>query len=163
PGVPSTMGWTRYTNFAPRLGVAWSPSTDGGFLAKLLGGAGKTSIRAGAGMFYTAYEDATSFNASGDAPYRLWWSNPAPPMFVTPFIARTTGSNNGQRFPPHFPPRNASPEHPDNSIDWSYFEPISSSPGFWHENHTPYSETWNLSLQRQIRQSTVASVAYVGT
>ena len=53
--------------------------------------------------------------------------------------------------------------HPDNTIDWSYFEPISSSPGFWHENHTPYSETWNLSVQRQFGSNTVASVSYVGT
>ena len=163
PGVPSSMGPTRWNNFAPRVGIAWAPSADSGFLGKLLGGAGRTSIRAGYGMFYTAYEDATSFNASGDAPYGYWWSAPAPSMFVTPFIDRQTGFNNGQRFPPHFPPRNASPQNPDNTIDWEFFKPISSSPGFWHDNHTPYSQTWNLSVQRQFGQGTVASVSYVGT
>jgi hypothetical protein len=89
--------------------------------------------------------------------------NPAPPLFTTPFIDRDTGFNEGQRFPPHFPSSNASPKNPDNTIDWSFFTPISSSPGFWHENHTPYTETWNLSLQRQFGSNTVASASYVGT
>ena len=84
-------------------------------LGKLLGGPGKTSIRAGAGIFFTAYEDAVSFNASGDAPYGYYWANPAPPLFTTPFIDRNTGFNEGQRFPPHFPSRNASPQNPDNT------------------------------------------------
>jgi hypothetical protein len=163
PGVPSSMGYTRYNNFAPRLGIAWAPKAEKGLLGKLLGGPGKTSIRAGAGMFFTAYEDAVSFNAAGDAPYGFYWANPSPPLFTTPFVDRQTGISEGQRFPPHFPSRNASPQHPDNTIDWAFFEPISSSPGFWHENHTPYSETWNLSVQRQFGSNTVASVSYVGT
>jgi hypothetical protein len=163
PGVPTSMGWTRYTNIAPRLGIAWAPKPGNSFLSKLLGGPGKTSIRAGAGIFFSAYEDAVSFNASGDAPYGYYWANPAPPLFTTPFIDRDTGFNEGQRFPPHFPSSNASPKNPDNTIDWSFFTPISSSPGFWHENHTPYTETWNLSVQRQFGSNTVASASYVGT
>ena len=163
PGVPSSMGWTRYNNFAPRVGLAYAPAAQGGFLGKLLGEGGKSSIRAGYGMFFTPYEDAASFNAEGDAPYGFWWASPAPPLFATPFIDRQTGFNEGQRFPPHFPAANASPQHPDNTIDWSQFLPISSSPGFWHENMTPYSQSWNVSVQRQFGKNTVASVSYVGT
>ena len=40
-----------------------------GFLGKILGGAGKTSIRAGYGIFYSSIEDATGFVEVGDAPY----------------------------------------------------------------------------------------------
>jgi Carboxypeptidase regulatory-like domain len=163
PGVPGSMGYTRYKDFAPRIGLAWAPQSGSGWLGKLLGGPGKTSVRAGYGIFFTAYEDAVSFNAEGDAPYGFYWASPAPPLFTTPFIDRQTGFNEGQRFPPHFPSPNASPQHPDNSIDWSQFEPIASSPGFWHENQTPYSENWNLTIQRQFGTSTVASVSYVGS
>lgn len=55
-------------NFAPRASLAWSPDAKDGFLKKLLGGPGKTSIRAGWGMFYdiigqplTATYDANAF------------------------------------------------------------------------------------------------------
>ena len=31
PGIPSTLAPTRYDNFAPRIGLAYSPSSDSGF------------------------------------------------------------------------------------------------------------------------------------
>ena len=39
-------------NLAPRFSLAWSPSWDQGWLSKLTGGPGRTSIRAGFGVFY---------------------------------------------------------------------------------------------------------------
>jgi hypothetical protein len=39
-------------DWAPRLGLAWSPSGTSGLAGKLFGGPGKTSIRAGFGMYY---------------------------------------------------------------------------------------------------------------
>ena len=39
-------------NLAPRFSLAWSPSSDRGWLSRLTGGPGRTSIRAGCGMFY---------------------------------------------------------------------------------------------------------------
>jgi hypothetical protein len=39
-------------NWAPRVGVAWSPRGESGLAKKLFGGPGKTSIRAGFGMYY---------------------------------------------------------------------------------------------------------------
>ena len=41
-----------HTNWAPRLGIAYSPKAASGFSRWLFGGPGKTSIRAGAGMYY---------------------------------------------------------------------------------------------------------------
>ena len=37
PGIPSTLAPTRYTNFAPRLGAAYSPEFSTGWLNRILG------------------------------------------------------------------------------------------------------------------------------
>ncbi|HUJ22185.1 MAG TPA: carboxypeptidase regulatory-like domain-containing protein, partial [Bryobacteraceae bacterium] len=157
PGIPKTLAPVRRNNFAPRVGLAWSPS------GRLFGGPGKTSIRASFGIFYTAFEDATGFNEVGDAPFGYFWSSPAPPLFATPYIDRQTGNVEGQRFPVNFPPANISASNPDNSINWAQFTPISSSPGFWYQNRLPYAEHYSLSIQRQFGSDSVLSVSYVGT
>ena len=46
---------THKKNFSPRVAIAFSPQAREGFLAKLFGGPGKTSIRAGAGLFYNIF------------------------------------------------------------------------------------------------------------
>ncbi|HZT70290.1 MAG TPA: carboxypeptidase regulatory-like domain-containing protein [Terriglobia bacterium] len=163
PGVPRTLSPTRYNNFGPRIGLAYSPKIDEGVLGKIFGGPGKSSIRAGYGVFFTAFEDATSFNEVGDAPFGYFWSSPAPPLFTTPFIDRATGNNEGQRFPVPFPPLNVSPSNPDRSINWAQFIPISSSPGFFHDNRLPYSEDYMFSFQRQLNSNSMFSLSYVGT
>ena len=163
PGVPSTLAPTRYNNFAPRIGIAYSPGTNGGLLGKLLGGPGRTSLRAAFGVYFTAFENVTNINASGDAPYGNYYVSPSPPMFATPFIDRATGNDEGQRFPVPVPPLNAGPQHPDNSIDWSQFLPISSSPASFTQNRLPYAEDYNISIQRQFSSATLFSVSYVGT
>jgi hypothetical protein len=157
PGIPKSLAPVRHNNFAPRVGLAWSPS------GKIFGGAGKTSIRASFGMFYTAFEDATGFNEVGDAPFGFWWASPTQPMFLTPYVDRQTGFVEKQRFPVQFPPSNVSASNPDSSIDWSFFVPISSSPGFWYKNRVPYAEHYSLSIQRQFGLDSVFSVSYVGT
>ncbi|MFN7997125.1 MAG: TonB-dependent receptor [Bryobacteraceae bacterium] len=157
PGIPKSLAPVRHNNFAPRVGLAWSPS------GKIWGGPGKTSIRASFGIFYTAFEDTTGFNEVGDAPFGYFWSNPAPPLFTTPYIDRQTGFVEGQRFPVIFPPSNVSASNPDNSINWAQFTPISSSPGFYYRNRVPYAEHYSFSLQRQLGNASVLSVSYVGT
>ena len=41
PGIPSTLAPTRYNNWAPRVGIAYSPDFKDGFYAKLTGGPGQ--------------------------------------------------------------------------------------------------------------------------
>jgi len=163
PGIPRTLGPTRYRNFGPRIGLAYSPSGNGGITRFLFGAPGQSSIRAGFGMFYTAFEDATSFNEVGDAPYGYYYVNPASSLFAAPFIDLGDGINHGQRFPVAFPPQNVGPKNPDNSVNWSQFLPIASSPGFYYKNRVPYSEDYMLSFQRQLSVNTVLSMSYVGT
>jgi Carboxypeptidase regulatory-like domain len=162
PGVPSTLAPTRYNNFAPRLGIAYSPSWNDGILKTLTGGSGKTSIRAGWGLFYSTFEGATNFNEIGDAPFGNYYGSPVAPQFVTPFVDRGTGNVEGQRFPVPPPPANSSPSNPDTSINWANFLPIGTSPAFYTKNRLPYTEQYELSIERQLSSSTLLSVSYVG-
>ncbi|HTS11211.1 MAG TPA: TonB-dependent receptor [Candidatus Limnocylindrales bacterium] len=163
PGVPSTLAPTKYNNFSPRLGIAYSPGADSGWLAALTGGPGKTSIRAGYGIFYTAIEDLTQFQEIGDAPYGLFYVSPVSPLFESPYIDRATGNDEGQRFPFPFPPANVSATNPDTSFNWAGVEPIIGALAYNHNNVLPYSEDYELSIQRQFGANTVASISYVGT
>jgi len=44
--------YPEHKNWSPRLGLAYSPKAESGLAKFLFGGSGKTSIRAGAGMYY---------------------------------------------------------------------------------------------------------------
>ena len=71
-------------------------------------------------------------------------------MFSNPFIDAGTGFNEGQRFPLTFPVFGASPSHPNNTVDWAPFLPISGMVAVDIHNVSPYAKEYNLSLQRQL-------------
>jgi len=159
PGIPSTLAPTRYKNFGPRLGLAYSPDFKGGVLGKVFG-EGKSSIRASYGLYYTSIEDLNLFYEVGDAPFGLYWVSPNPTTFDQPFLTRSDGSSQIQRFPFVFPV----PGSPANkTLDYSRYLPISFSPGYDIHNQLPYAEHYNLSLQRELTKSTVLTLSYVGT
>jgi len=163
PGVSPTIGPPGNQDFAPRIGLAYSPdSGKDSLLGKILGGPGKTSIRASYGMFYTAIEALTIGVSSANAPYGTTYTSPAPPLFSTPFITAANGQNQGQYFPVQLAPLNTSASHPDSSLDWSQFEPISGIPNYVTANKTPYSEQYMFSIERGFGNNTVLDVAYVG-
>jgi hypothetical protein len=162
PGIPPTLSPIKHDNFAPRLGIAYAPAFNSGFLHTLFGGAGKSSIRAGYGLFYSAIQDATGFVEVGDAPYGNYYSSGTPPFLESPFIDRPTGFNEGQKFPFVFPPTNVSPQHPDANFNWAGATPISGSDYFYPHNVIPYVEEYELSIQRQLGPATVLSMSYVG-
>lgn len=154
PGVPRTLAPTRYNNFAPRFGFAYSPNVSGP-LEFLTGPAGHFVVRGGWGVFFTDISDGTLFTELADAPFGLYWQTNGD-FFATPWVA-TNGLNYGQHFP--FTP----PPPGDTNINWSFFEPISSSPGVYTGNRLPYTEEYNLTFQRQFGSNTLAQVAYVGS
>jgi len=160
PGIPSTLAPTRYNNFAPRIGIAYSPDFSDGLLGKLTGGPGKTSIRAGYGIFYTSIEDLNLFYEVGDAPFGLYWVSPEQPMFADPFQTRADGTSQTQRFPFTFPTPGAAA---NKTLNYSVYLPISYSPGYSIHNRMPYAEDFNLTMQRELSKSTVLSLAFVGT
>ena len=160
PGIPSTLAPTRYNNFGPRAGLAYSPGFHDGILGKILGGPGKSSIRAGYGLYYTSIEDLNLFYEVGDAPFGLYWTSPLPTMFDQPYQTRADGTSQGQRFPFTFPV----PGSPANkTLDYSVYLPLSFSPGYSIHNRLPYGEDYNLSIQRELTKATVLTLAYVGT
>ncbi len=164
PGVPRTLAPPGNLDFAPRIGVAYSPSgTEGTLLGTILGAPGKTSVRAGFGMYYTAIEALTVGILAGNAPFGITYSSPAPPLFATPFITASTGQFQGQPFPVALVTQKASRSHPDSNVNWSQYEPISGIPGYAATNRIPYVEEYMLSLERQLGANTVVSVSYVGT
>jgi hypothetical protein len=167
PGIPRTLAPTQWHNFSPRLGLAYSPSSTSGILGKLFGGPGKTSIRAGAGLYYTSVEDLSQFLEVGDPPYGLYYGSANPPLLEAPYTVRSSGqliwSNTGiPRFPFAYPPTNVSPSNPDTSFNWANVEPISYGFSFAHNNKLPYSEHFEFSLQRQVGTNTVVTASYVG-
>jgi len=160
PGIPSTLAPTHYNNFAPRLGLAYSPGFTDGVLKKIFGGPGKTSIRASFGIYYTSIEDLNLFYEVGDAPFGLYWTTPNSVLFDEPYRTRTDGSSQGVKFPFTFP----TPGDPANkTLDYGKYLPIQFSPGYSIKNTMPYAEHYNFSIQRELSKSTVMTLAYVGT
>jgi len=162
PGVPRTLAPTRWHNFSPRLGLSYSPSSSSGMLGKLFGGPGRTSIRVGAGLYYTSVEDLSQFLEVGDPPYGLYYGSAAPPLLESPYITRSSGAQVGLRFPFPYPPTNVSPKNPDTTFPWPQVEPLSYDFSFDPRNKLPYSEHYELSIQRQIGSNTVITTSYVG-
>lgn len=163
-GVPRTLAPPGNLDFAPRIGLAYSPNAaHDTFLGKVFGDAGKTSIRAGFGMFYTQIEALTIGILAGNAPFGITYSSPAPPLFATPFVTAATGQNLGQTFPVTLATRMATSRNPNPNINWAQYEPISGIPGYSASNRIPYVEEYMLSIQRQLGANTVLSGSYVGT
>jgi hypothetical protein len=163
-GVPSTLTPTRWSNFSPRLGFAYSPKGSEGWAGKLFGGPGKTSIRAGYGIFYTAFEGLSAGIMSACPPYGYDYdSTGGRPLFDEPFRSASTGRTNGQPFPSPTPAFGASPSHPNTTVDWTKYSPITGDPAFYYRNTSPYTESYTFSLERELRPETVLELGYVGT
>ena len=78
-GVPAGMTQTYYKAFAPRVGIAWSP-----------GRSGKTSVRAGWGLFYNPMEQLVLEQFGAEPPFG--GSTYVPSTFLnTPFVAQAGG------------------------------------------------------------------------
>ncbi len=161
--VRPAIGLSPLDNFSPRLGIAYSPNFTDGILGKLTGGPGKTSIRAGAGRFFTAVEGLTIAYPTGNPPYGLTYTSPESPVMATPFVGALTGTNFIQQFPVNVPPYNVSPINPDTNIDWSRYTPISGAGSVFRGNKTPYTMSANLTIERQLGSNMLLSVGYTGS
>ena len=142
---------TSFTNFSPRIAVAFSPQARDGFLAKLFGGPGKTSIRAGAGLFYNIFGmgmiqmlDRNAFGLSTSLTESNFRLTTAP---------RFSGLSDipVAELPP---PPGGGPSTPPNSGSWS--QGIDSSV------QAPYSINPTISVSRELDDGFIAEVGYVG-
>jgi hypothetical protein len=154
-GIQPGLTQTYHKAFAPRIGLAWSPNTDKGFLGKLLGGPGRTSIRTGWGMFYNPIEQLVLEQFSAEPPFG-GSSFPTNTLFNTPFLGQ-----DGTVFPNPFngilnPPRN-------QPVDWSVFRPILLFGQFQPNMRTQYTDQYNLTIQRELGSSMMLQLGYVGS
>ena len=163
PGVPKTISPTRYNNFAPRLAASWAPQASNPALAHLLGSSGSTVIKVGYGVYYTAFEGLSAGIMSGNPPYGFTDTSASPTLFDQPFVAAATGVSVGQRFPLQPIAFGASAAHPNDSVNWANFEPLTGIPAFAKNNVTPYAENYSLSLERQLATHTALHLSFVGT
>jgi len=161
-GIPNGLSDTYYKSIAPRIGLAWSPASRDGFLGKLFGGPGKSSIRAGYGIFYNPVEQLVLEQFSAEPPFggSTFIFNT---QFNTPFLSQATGPCPGvscASFPNPFngilnPPRN-------QPVDWERFRPILLFGQAAKNPRTQYAEQYNLTVQRELAKDLVLTVAYVG-
>ena len=161
-GIPPTLV-PQSNKFAPRLGLAYSPSQADGLLGKIFGGPGKTSIRAGYGIFYSVIQGNSIAIDEPQPPYGLSYTSPAPPLFATPFINAADGATHVQPFPLAFPPLNASVSHPNPNVDFSPFIPQAGMTAPNPHNAYPYNENYFFSIERQLRGNAVLNLSYVGS
>ena len=154
-GIPKTLGYTRWNNFAPRVGFAYAPAVGDGILHKIVGSSGQTSLRGAMGIFYTDFDTTGQSFATGDAPFGLYVNGSPHPYFEQPYTDYTTGANKLQPFPFVFPNGGAT--------NFAPYLPIAFSPAFDIHNKLPYSINYNLTYQREFGRSTILTLGYVGT
>jgi len=143
-GIPPGLTQTYYKSFAPRIGLAWSP-----------GRSGKTSIRAGFGIFYNPVEQLVLEQFSAEPPFG-GSSLISEDLFNTPFEGQS-GAISPNPFNGILNPQ------PGQPVDWSRFRPIVLFGQFLPHLRSQYSEQYNLTIQRQVTQDLVLQVAYVGS
>ena len=160
PGVPRGLTTTYYKAFAPRIGVAWSPGATEGWLAKLTGGPGQMSIRAGFGLFYNPIEQLVLEQFSAEPPFggSVLISNS---NFNLPFLPRSSDPALGPFTPNVF--QGVINTTPTTPTDWSQFRPMLLFGEFQPHLKAQYAEQYNLTIERQLGKSMVMRAAYVGT
>lgn len=165
PGAPRGLTSTYYKAFAPRIGIAWSPGYTEGWLGKLFGGPGKSSIRAGYGIFYNPIEQLVLEQFSAEPPFggSISLSNPG---FNTPYILQS-GTPIPNIFQGIINQTPATPcfqvGGPAGCVDWSNFRPILLFGEFGPHLKSQYAEQYNLTIERQLGKDMVFRIAYVGT
>ena len=161
-GIPRTLV-PGANKFSPRIGLAWSPNKSDGLLGKIIGGPGKTSIRAGYGMFYSVVQGQSLAFDLPQPPYGLSYTSPGPPLFATPFMTASNGAFTGNPFPLTFPRLDTTINKPDTTKDFSPFVPISGATGPNPQNTYPYNENYFASIERQVSANTLLTFSYVGS
>jgi len=167
-GVPRGLTTTYYKAFAPRIGIAWSPGWTEGWLARLTGGPGKTSVRAGYGIFYNPIEQLVLEQFSAEPPFggSTFLSNT---LFNTPFVFQAGGTapNPFQGVINQTPQTPcavvASTTGPNGCVDWSTFRPLLLFGEFQPHLKAQYAEQYNLTIERQLSRDMKLIVSYVGT
>lgn len=152
-GVPNGLTQTYYKAFAPRIGLAWSPGTSG-----------KTSIRAGWGLFYNPIEQLVLEQFSAEPPFG-GSTFPFNTLFNQPFLDQSGdfsypnpfGLNSLSGVNGILNPQRGQP------VDWGMFRPNTLFGQFQPHMRNQYSAQYNLTIQRQLTNDMKFEIGYVGS
>ena len=128
-------------NFAPRLGVSWSPDA-------------KTAVRAGFGIFYGGLESLGYWGNLNES-YPFQFQSSFPSASCTNYYCPSLASN---------PSYDITIENGFNTILSNGFASVVKNlalRGTYPNSKTTYTEDWNLSIERSFAQDMVGTVAYV--
>lgn len=153
-------------NLAPRFSLAYSPGFDAGFLGKLFGGPGKSSIRAGFGIFHQRVGGAISVSSAlnGDpgltnsliSPVAQFGFDDAPRFSGTCDSSGCSGFPNLSTF-----------LTVPSSASFPFIPSTDFVPNFniLVDNNlsTPYTMNFAFSIQRELPKGVTVDVGYVGT
>jgi hypothetical protein len=154
-GVPGSCMNNHLFNPAPRVGFAWDPT-----------GSGRTSIRAGYGLFWEhgIGNEANTGSLIGSAPLVLseTQSNPSGVNLGVPGIGIASGGVASSI---------AGPLNSIGLVSTGTGVPPTISRGTFPlnvtaiptEQHYSYTQQWSLSVQRELLRNVVGTIAYVGT
>jgi outer membrane receptor protein involved in Fe transport len=154
-GVPKGLTDAYYNAFAPRIGLAWDPWKDG-----------KTTIHAGFGVFYNPIEQLVLEQFQAEPPFG-GSTTITNGFFSTPFVLQTcatpcSSSNPGGGVIPNPFGSILNPAH-GSAVDWSVFRPIVLFGELQPKLRSQYTEQYNFGFERQLTNSTVLSIGYVGS
>lgn len=151
---------TDWNNFAPSVGMVWSPEFSGGFMKSIFGDPGKSVIRAGFSRAFIREGTLLPTNSLGINPGGALAANrntgtPAG-SFTVGSLLRTPGNPNLTPFQPTFPSTYPLPSYPltltaaDNAV------------AFTPDLKTGYVDSWTIGYQRELDKNTVIELRYVG-
>lgn len=145
-GVPSGCMKGHLFNPAPRVGFAWDPVGDG-----------KTSIRAGYGIFFEhgTGNEANTGSLEASAPVILSMTQPLPLNYSC-----IGNVGYGATFDPSNTACTLNSGHPAPAPGTAYPLDITAIPtkAVW-----PYVQQWSFGVQRELPHSVVANIAYVAS
>jgi len=146
-----------YKDLAPRIAFAWSPSAEEGFLKRIIGDSGKTSVRGGYGIYYDHFGQGivNTFDKTGTFGLTTTIGNQVgqfgvdnAPRFTDLYtIPQALIAPTPQGGFPNTPFANSSP-----AIYWGLDDKLK----------TPYSHVFDFSIQRELPKRFVFEAAYVG-
>jgi hypothetical protein len=148
-GVPKGLTASYYHAFAPRIGMAWDPFKDG-----------RTTIRAGWGLFYNPIEQLVLEQFQGEPPFG-GSSLISEGLFATPFVSQSGSAGNLTISPNPFngilnPARGS-------NVDWAAFRPILLFGELEPKLRSQYTAQYNFGITRELTRDMVLSVGYVGS
>jgi outer membrane receptor protein involved in Fe transport len=127
-------------DFGPAFGLAWSPHLDrSGWLARLFGN-GKTVWRGGYQISYDAFFTQLMTNVAAGTPNAI--------------NTTTTAPNTGRGSPNWFEQLPTSAAAPSLTYTQNALDP---------NLRNPYTERWSFGFERQLLQSMLLDVSYVGS